>query len=70
MFRGYTTTPYPHKRLLKYIYEHGGKIIVTGDCHKAEALGKYRELATELAKECGFTKQTVITEKGFLEIDL
>ncbi len=36
--RGYRTTPYPHPKLLSYILEHGGTVILSGDAHAAQSL--------------------------------
>ena len=36
--RGYRTTPYPAEPILAYIRERGGRVILTGDTHRAENL--------------------------------
>lgn len=61
--RGHRTTPYPEDVLLKHIFKNGGNIIITGDCHKSDALGLNFELAKTLAKNCGFTKRAIIKNK-------
>ena len=68
--RGYRTTPYPDKTLLAYIKEKGGKIVINGDCHSIDHLGKNREIAVNLAKKCGFTTQYVLTKDGWMDIPL
>lgn len=68
--RGYKTIPYPDPILLKYIFEKGGKIVITGDCHSKDHLGKNRDIALKLAKECGFTTQYVLTADGWVDIPL
>ncbi len=62
--RGYRTAPYPAKPLLRSIYERGGEIIITGDCHNAAALGLGFDRALALAKECGFERVVTLTGKG------
>ena len=65
--RGYRKNPYPHSTLLKYIYEHGGKICINSDCHNKDYLDCAYDLAYQLAKEAGFTSQMILTEDGFIE---
>ena len=65
--RGYRTMPYPHVSLLKYIYEHGGKICINSDCHNKEYLDCAYDLAYALVKEVGFTSQMILTKDGFKE---
>lgn len=36
--RGYRTSPYPAEPILSYIRERGGKVLLTGDTHRAENL--------------------------------
>ena len=36
--RGYRTSPYPAEPILAYIRERGGRVILTGDTHRAENL--------------------------------
>lgn len=36
--RGYRTSPYPAEPILAYIRERGGKVLLTGDTHRAENL--------------------------------
>ena len=65
--RGYTDVPYPSEQILKKIYELGGKVTISSDCHRAEHIdfGFYDGLA--IAKKCGFksivnpiTKENII----------
>lgn len=62
--RGYRTTPYPDKKLLKIIYANGGKIMINSDCHDKTKLECGFEMAENLAKEIGFKKRAIITERG------
>ncbi len=52
--RGHKTTPYPSKKILKRIFELGGRITFSTDCHRKEAIDYGFLDAIELAKECGF----------------
>ncbi len=64
--RGYRTAPYPSAPLLKLIREKGGRILLTSDCHHADALLCAFDQAAELAKSCGFTESMFLTESGFI----
>lgn len=68
--RGSMKLPYPTFKILKKINELGGKIIFSSDCHNKEYLDCYFKESLEMAKEAGFTKRSVITENGFIEIGL
>ena len=68
--RGYRTTPYPHSSLLKYICKQGGKICINSDCHNKDYLDCAYDLAYQIAREAGFTTQMILTESGFIEIEL
>ena len=50
--KGYKDFPYPSLRILKYIAEHGGSVILSSDSHRKETLmydfPKYDELAQSL----------------------
>ena len=54
--RGYRTSPYPSKAILKRIAELGGRVTVTTDCHNAEFLLCAYDESIEYAKECGFNE--------------
>lgn len=65
--RGQRKTPYPHKILLKYIYDHGGKICLNSDCHNKEMLDCYYNEALALIQTCGFQTMMELTNNGFVE---
>ena len=50
--KGYRDFPYPSLRILKYIAEHGGSVVLSSDSHKKETLmygfTEYEELARSL----------------------
>lgn len=64
--RGYRTSPYPSGSLLRIIREKGGQILLSSDCHHADALLCAFDSAAALAKSCGFTESMILTEKGFV----
>ncbi|MBE6926561.1 MAG: histidinol-phosphatase HisJ family protein [Ruminococcaceae bacterium] len=65
--RGARTTPYPAPFILKEIHDLGGKIILSGDSHSASSLLCAYDLATELAKSCGFPSALVLSPDGLRE---
>lgn len=64
--RGYRTAPYPSAALLRFIREKGGRILLSSDCHHADALLCAFEASTTLAKSCGFTEAMILTRDGFI----
>ena len=54
MQRGYRSSPYPAVPILKKIQEYGGKIIISSDCHQADAVDFAFDTAIEFAKKSGF----------------
>lgn len=65
--RGQRKTPYPHKILLEYIYQKGGKICLNSDCHNKDMLDCYYKESLDLIKSCGFTSMMELTNEGFIE---
>ena len=70
MASGYKTIPYPKKEILALIKKHGGKIMINTDCHNKDNLDFCLDCAVKLAKEVGFSKQVIITDDGFISVDL
>lgn len=67
MQRGYRSTPYPSVPILKKIREYGGKIILSSDCHQADAIDFAFDTAAKTAKQSGFQTIGSITDaSGFL----
>ena len=54
MQRGYRSAPFPAVPILKKIQEYGGKIIISSDCHQADAVDFAFDTAIEFAKKSGF----------------
>lgn len=44
-------TPYPSEEILKFLGEHGARVIVSSDCHSADALNCAFDQAENLAKK-------------------
>ena len=65
--RGLRITPYPNPFILKEIHDLGGNIILSGDSHSASALLCGYDIATELAKQAGFTTALTLTNSGWQE---
>lgn len=68
--RGYRTTPYPYKNLIKIFREMGFGAIITSDCHNAEYLDCAFEDARKLLFECGFREHYILTDSGFQPVEL
>ncbi len=65
MYRKGNPTPYPNEYFMKHIAAHGGKITITSDCHKSEALDFAFDGVYEMCRNCGFTESYIITSNGF-----
>ena len=56
IYRGSRITPYPAEPLLRRIKELGGRVILSGDCHCADALCFKFDEARQIAADVGFTE--------------
>ena len=70
MSRGYRTAPYPAADILRAICMRGGRIIITSDSHEASTQDACFEEAADIARQAGFTEQTVLTDEGFISVPL
>ena len=70
MARGYRTTPYPAPWLLCEIQARGGSICITTDCHDRNQLDYGYEQTVNLAIECGFSSQTILTADGWKQVKI
>lgn len=52
--RGYRSSPYPHERLLHLLRRNNGKIILSSDCHSADALDCRFDETKALLRDIGF----------------
>lgn len=68
--RGFRTTPYPAPFLLRYIRQHGGRILLSSDAHATGGLLCRFEESAQLARDCGFRTVWTLTPDGFKEIPL
>jgi len=64
--RGYRTSVYPAKKILKELKLHGAGVTVSSDCHKMEFLDAAFQDAYELAKECGYREIMIFNGKEFV----
>ena len=68
--RGYRTTPYPTIYLLKELKRLGFGAIISSDCHDGNYLDCGFEKSAELLRESGFKERFILTEKGFVPVEL
>ena len=68
--RGYRTSPYPQKELLKEFLIKGFKPIITSDCHNKNFLDCCFDEVKLLLKEVGFKSQCAFIDNRFQEIEL
>lgn len=68
--RGYRTTPYPSRSLLKEIYVRGGRITISADAHRAQDVTFAFPEAEALAKDCGFAETWQFDGKNFISVPL
>lgn len=68
--RGYRTTPYPSKFIIKELKRLGFKPIISSDCHDKNKLDCAFEDARNILKECGFKEKYVLTDSGFIPVEL
>lgn len=68
--RGFRTTPYPDKFILKEMNRLGFGVVISSDCHDARLVDCYFEESEKLLKECGFKEQYVLKKEGFVPIEL
>ena len=58
--RGSRSIPYPSPEILKMIKKHGGKIMISSDCHDKKYLDFGFDSATDLARATGFSEAACI----------
>lgn len=56
--RGYRETPYPSEEIMQMIKKHGGRLIVTSDCHNKDYIDCGFDKAYELLHKYGFEETT------------
>lgn len=70
MARGYRTTPYPARFLLREWRDMGGRIILTADAHTASGILYAYDQAADWARAAGFTRASLLTVAGEIECPL
>lgn len=68
--RALRTAPYPADFILKYIAEKKGRIVLSGDTHAAENLGREWEKAKAAAVACGFKTAWLLQNGEFKEYSI
>lgn len=68
--RGYRSRPYPAPEFLKEFHSCGYGVVITSDCHDKNALDAHYEEAEQLIAAAGFRSKWILTDKGFVEVEL
>ena len=63
--RGYRTTPYPSKTLLKKLHARGARITISADAHRTQDIAFGFEEAEALARDCGYREAWRFDKAGF-----
>ena len=66
--RGYRTTPYPSRALLKELQRRGGRIAISADAHSAAHIAFWFAEAEKLALDCGFTQIWQFDGRAFVPV--
>ena len=64
MARGYRTTPYPARFLLRQWHEMGGGVILTADSHSPDTVVFGYGQAADLTRAAGYRESWLLTRKG------
>ena len=70
MARGYRSIPYPAPFIIKELKRLGFGAVISSDCHKKENLDFGFDVARNVLRECGFKERYVLTEDGFVPVQL
>ena len=68
--RGYRKTPYMNPILMKHLFEKGGEIVISSDCHNMDYLDCEFDTCVEIAKSVGFKYTNILTKDGWIGIPL
>jgi histidinol-phosphatase (PHP family) len=68
--RGYKSVPYPEVPLLKEFKRLGFGAVISSDCHDMRYLDYGFDQAHMLLKQCGFRETYVLTDSGFVPVEL
>ena len=68
--RGYRTAPYPQMDFLKEFHHQGFGALITSDCHNKSFLDCFYDESRELLAAAGFRSKWILTDRGFVEVEL
>ena len=68
--RGHRTAPYPNENLLYVLKKHGSRIMLSSDCHFAEALDCHFEETKKLLRDVGFSHAYALYDGQFIRYAL
>ena len=68
--RGYRKTPYPTPDIIKEMRKMGFGVCITSDCHNKDFLDISFEESRELLLSCGYKEKFILTEQGFIPVEL
>lgn len=68
--KGYKKTPYPLLPVIKEMKRLGFGAVITSDCHDARFLDAYFDDAKELLKAAGYKEKYILTNDGFVPVEL
>lgn len=68
--RGYRKTAYPMPEILKELKRRGFGAVITSDCHDRNKLDYKFDDAAELLRSCGFKEKYILTDNGFVAVEL
>ncbi len=64
------TSPYPSIPILKELKRLGFGAVLTSDCHNAKMLDCHFNESKEILTECGFNYIYILTEEGFVPVNI
>ena len=70
IWRGYKSTAYPNDFILKYLCDKNARVTVNTDAHSASKIAFGFENELMRLYKIGFKKITILTRKGFVDVDL
>lgn len=68
--RGWRSTPYPSRRVLRELKLRGARVLVSSDAHRAEYIACRFAETEELLRELGFRERWELTDAGFAPMAL
>ena len=68
--RGYRRSPYPTVDIIKEMKKMGFGVCITSDCHNKDFIDIFFEESRELLLSCGYKEKFILTEQGFVPVEL